>query len=127
MLIAYLILVPGIQGRASQYAPGVMQKVIANRQDWGQIPQDLSKYDGFIAVQECDNIGKEYLLIHEGKSYLVLGTDCACKTDHQYDMHDTTDDSSGYKQMGDNNIVAGINWELAVELNAEGRIINIVI
>ena len=55
-LIAVIALIvagtPIATGRASQYAPGVMERVVALRQDWGQLPDDVSAYDGFIAVQD---------------------------------------------------------------------------
>lgn len=39
-------------GIASQYAPGVMQAVVRNRQLMGHLPAKLPPTDGFIAVKD---------------------------------------------------------------------------
>jgi len=77
--VRFLLVLSILTGRASQYSPGVMQEVIRNRQAWGQIPDDLSAYDGFVAVLDCSKIGEEIMLKPEHSSnwekFLVV--DCA--------------------------------------------------
>jgi len=70
-----------LSGVASQYAPGVMQTVIANRQAGlteMTLPADLPETDGYIAVESCANIGQIWYVQNPGgewESFLVV--DCA--------------------------------------------------
>lgn len=67
-----------IHGSLSQYAPGVMEATIAARQDWGQLPYDLSGFAGAIAVLDCDRIGETaYLSIDGGEWLPVIIADCS--------------------------------------------------
>lgn len=65
-------------GLASQYAHGVMERVIVNRQRWGQLPRDLSRYDGFVAVPHARDIGREYWIRPKGGVHWerFLAVDC---------------------------------------------------
>jgi len=105
----------------SQYAPGVMQEVIANRQAWGQIPDDLSAWDGFVAVPDCDDIGQTYYIRQHNSTdrrwLRVLAVDCANKTDRQ----GAEDARSGYEWMRDNNIAFEVDYATAVAWGMVGR------
>jgi len=118
-LVASLLMGAATYGRASQYAEGVMDRVIENRIAWEQIPKDLDKYAGFIAVRDCSNVGEEYYLYHPALSrpVLVLATDCASKSDRQSD----TDLRSGYEWMLDGNILVEMDYDLAERLGTVGE------
>ena len=85
----FLMCTPGgdMQGYASWYqSDHIMDATIALRQEYEQIPTDLSKWDGFVATMSCDLIGETIMarLLPNGKDikkpvqwreYLV--TDCS--------------------------------------------------
>jgi len=56
-----------------------MERVVANRQEWGQLPSALPPMDGFIAVVDCAHLGEVWLLRPAGlgpwERFLVA--DCA--------------------------------------------------
>lgn len=118
-----MFLALALYGLASQYAPGVMQEVINNRQRMNQIPENLTAYDGFIAVRDCKDIGKEYYLYYPGKNIIekFLAVDCASKSDRQ----SSTDARSGYKWMLDGNILVEVDYETAERWGIVGRIARI--
>ena len=60
-------------GTASQYGPGVMEKVIRNRQAIKSLPIHLPPVDGYIAVYDCAHIGSVWRINNE--RFLVA--DCA--------------------------------------------------
>lgn len=69
---------PSVAGFLSQYAQGVMEPTIAARQEWGQLPLDLSGFDGFIAVADCGLVGQTAYLSIEGGPWLTVGiADCS--------------------------------------------------
>jgi hypothetical protein len=74
----YRVAVP-IVGVASQYDPGIMSRVVARQQRLGRLPDDLSIFDGFIAVQRCTDVGKFYLLRPLGTERweLFAAADCS--------------------------------------------------
>ncbi len=92
-----------------------MQEVIAYRQRVGQIPQDLSLYDGFIAVLEVDDIGRTYLLrpVTSPHWEVFLAVDCAGIAD------------GGYAWMTNSGIIAEVDWESAVRWDTVGHGIEI--
>lgn len=112
-----------VTGRASQYASGVMHRVTEYRQRHGQIAQDVSAYDGFIAVLECDDIGKEYWLRPAGSEAwdFVLAVDCASP----YDQQSETDLRSGRAWMISENVCAEVDYETAVRWDTVGRMIEV--
>ena len=58
-----LVMVVIFTGIVSQYGPGRMESNLAVRQEGHTAytpPQDLSPYDGFIAVNDCSDIGNVY-------------------------------------------------------------------
>lgn len=64
----------------SQYAPGVMSRVVVIRQSGRtshDLPADLPSVFGFAAAQECSRIGDVVLV--DGYRFLVV--DCASKSD----------------------------------------------
>jgi hypothetical protein len=104
---------------ASQYDPGVMQSVIETRQSGHTaytIQQDLSHYDGFIAMESCSELGNEYFIRPVGQQLweLFLVTDCS--------GHNSTS-----QWMLQNNILIEVDYETALRWNTVGRGIQIEI
>lgn len=69
-----------ITGNASQYGPGIMQKVIKNRQlhlTARHLPKQLPPVDGYIAVSDCSYIGETWQITHNGATEAFLVVDCA--------------------------------------------------
>ena len=116
MAVASLIATPAT-GWASQYAPGVMQKVIANRQRWKQIG-DVGGYDGYVAVRDCQDIGRTYRIRPVGTTEWerFLAVDCACRTDRR--EHDGL---SGYAWMVRHGIWFEVDYETAQRWSTVGR------
>lgn len=106
-------------GFASQYAVNVMEGTIRLRQGWGELPQDLSLYNGFVAVRNCTDIGKAYLIRRVGTEEweLFLAVDCASKTDRQSD----TDPRSGWEWMRDGNLLCEVGHQTAVRWDVVDR------
>ena len=107
---------PDIQvGWASQYAEGVMQRVIWNRQHGccGQysLPATLPDVDGYVAVAERDRIGSLVWLRPVGQTNweLFLVADCAGYAD------------GGYAWMKQNNILAEVDANTAIRWKTPGR------
>lgn len=77
-ILTLLILAHGI---ASQYAPGVMERVVAYRQTRPvayALPADLPTVAGYVAVLECEHIGEVWTLrINDGTPERYLVADCA--------------------------------------------------
>jgi len=116
--LAFLILT----GWASQYGPGVAERVIAVRQGGrtaATLPANLPEVDGFIAVRECPDIGGIWLLRPEGaqtwERFLVI--DCASRSDHQSEQ----DPRSGWEWMVGGGIVAEVDFETAKRWGTIGR------
>jgi hypothetical protein len=111
------------EGRASQYAEGIFQRVVGLRQDWGQLPEDVSMYDGFIAARECSDIGKAYYVRPVGAKEWdhVLAADCASPNDRQSEV----DLRSGKEWMETEGILCEVSANLAVKWKTVGRMIDI--
>jgi hypothetical protein len=105
-------------GWGSQYAPGVMDKVIATRQAGltsMDLPMDVSGYDGYVAVLDCSWIGREvWIKPVEGDTWeRFLVTDCAGIAD------------GGATWMIEGGIIAEFDYESAVRLDTVGHGIQI--
>jgi len=109
-------------GPASQYAPGVMERVIRVRQSGSTaygLPETLPQTEGYITLKEPDLIGEVVWIRRMGvkndqwRSMLVV--DCAGHAD------------GGYEWMVRNGIIAEIDYRTAKEYNTIGRAINITI
>ena len=75
-----LVLIILVSGTASQYAPGVMESVIAYRQTHATAyapPNTLPTVDGFIAAPDCADLGETWYLRHNGVVESFLVVDCA--------------------------------------------------
>lgn len=115
LLVTIALLFSGI---ASQYAPGVMEQVIATRQAGltaYDLPQDLSNYTVFLAVEDCKLVGTPVLIQPIGGSMEQgLITDC-----------------SGHAETSDwmlgNNIVCEIDGETALRWGTVGKGIRVFI
>jgi len=102
---------------ASQYGPGVMERVIANRVS-GRTAHDLPQYppaaDGWIAVQNCNRIGEMWELRpvgqQEWESFLVV--DCSGHV-------------STTEWLTENNIAVEVDYQTAVRWNAVGERIQV--
>lgn len=64
-------------GYLSYYTPQPSIATREYRQSVGDIPSDLSRYAGLIAVADCSKIGKEAWLEVNGRWLPVLVFDCA--------------------------------------------------
>ena len=119
MITQVLLAITLLTGVASQYAPGKMQSVINVRQTRSTSytpPQDLSKYDGFIAMESCSELGKEYYIKPNDPQYdfeLFLVVDCSGHSETtQWMLH--------------NNIIAEIDYGTAERWRTVGYGIDIV-
>lgn len=83
-------------GGISQYGPGVMERVIENRQRWGQIPKALPEVHGYLAGREAQDIGRfvQMRIPGEDRWHTFLVVDVASKTDARWQ-----DGLSGYEWM----------------------------
>jgi len=115
-MIELIILVNSFNyGYLSRYDDGVMLATVEVRQEWGQLPLDTSEYDGFIAVLECEHIGKDFYMFTEAGAYRLLISDCAVRND-----------SDGTRTWMINNRIAGeINYSLAEEMGTLNRTIGV--
>lgn len=80
MKVALLLTLTILAGWASQYHPGIMSEVVANRQAGRTIhdlPQALPRVAGFVAWPHCEDIGKTVELRIEGGPWLeYMIADC---------------------------------------------------
>lgn len=80
-LLSFLASLVFLTGGASQYDPGLMATVVANRQASlavPTLPAELPDVDGFIAVVDCSEIGKVWLVRPAGGEWEKhLVADCA--------------------------------------------------
>jgi len=113
-----LMLIVFASGIASQYDPGIMDMVL-NTHYAGLTsympPQDLLQYDGFVAMESCDELGNEYWIRPEnGQWELFLVVDCSghAETSHW---------------MKSNNILAEVDYKTAVRWDTVGYGIEIEI
>lgn len=91
-------------GIASQYASGVMNQVIHNRQAMHQLPAVLPDVRGYVAVIDCGRIGE--VLQVNGEP--MLAVDC-------------TNDSRTIAWMQNNNILIEMDFDTAKRLGTIGR------
>ena len=97
---------------ASQYAPSVMDSVVAVRQSGRTamiLPEVLPVTDGFVAAEDCDRIGEIMWMRYDGgdwESFLVA-------------------DCSGHVETSEwmlrNNICAEVDYETAVRWGVVGH------
>lgn len=108
-----------VVGRASQYAPGVMERVLRLRQKWGQVPAYTGNYDGYVAGRECADIGKlVWLRQCDAEVWEVfLIVDCASKSDQQSE----TDLRTGYEWMRSEGVLFEVGARTAERWNTVGR------
>jgi hypothetical protein len=103
-LIVALFLV----GTASQYSPFLMEKVVARQQSYGNLPEDLPAVDGFIAVEDCREVGEIWGVrpVGDGRWNRVMVADCSGHTET----------SSWMKR---NNIPMELGWPLVEAFGGE--------
>lgn len=109
MAIAPAVVEAGI---ASQYSPGVMERVIENRQTgqaWASLPAELPPVDGFIAVLDCADFGEVWFVRPDGGEWGVyLVVDCSGHAE-------TTE------WMTENNILLEFDYPTVARLGTVGR------
>lgn len=94
------------EGWSSRYDETPMMATIELRQEWEQLPLDLSAYDGFAAVADCGRIGSEtWIAPAGGEFHRILIVDCAGA-------------ASTYAWMTDNDILVEIDPWLAAAWGA---------
>jgi len=90
-------------GLATRYDPDVMQAVVANRIEWGQLDPSPEAV-GFVALLDCEHIGKTvWLESPDGLLFRVQVADCAAGQDR-----------ARLIQLG---FAVDLSWELAQSLN----------
>lgn len=72
-----MITILSLLGFLSAYALNPTIGTLEIRQEWGQLPEDLSGYEVFLAVNDCALIGQEATLAIGGDTYRALVFDCA--------------------------------------------------
>lgn len=87
-------------GYLSAYDQTPTDATIDYRINSGEIDNNLDKYDGVIAVLDCNHVGKDALLVVNDNHFLVKIFDCAGIED------------GGASWMIDNNIVGEIGFYL---------------
>jgi hypothetical protein len=96
---------------ASQYAPGIMEWVIRQRQSNQTaypLPQRLPAVDGYIAVRDCEQIGALWKVIYNKRAETFLVADCA-------------GNATTRQWMERNNIQIEVDYITAVRWNVVGR------
>lgn len=91
-------------GLATRYNPGIMDPVVANRVEWGQI--DTRQYHvGYVAMLDRDDIGRLVWLEHPDGRVVgpVIVADCAGEADRER-----------LQQLG---WAVDLSYELAVQLD----------
>lgn len=90
-------------GMATRYAPGVMDQVVANRQQWGQLLGETRPAD-CVALLSCEWLGHEvWLELPDGRIHgPLLVVDCAAAQDQER-----------LEQLG---FAVDLSYELAVKL-----------
>jgi hypothetical protein len=80
-LVSTILIASGI---ATFYAPGVMESVIANRVDWGEIVVGQGEV-GYVALLDPDDIGRMVWLAHPAGKVIgpILVVDCAGESDRE--------------------------------------------
>lgn len=99
---------PAVVGWASAYAPGVMEATVTYRLEnglwWNTPPSRWIYADGYIATNDCTQVGAMLTLIApDGRGYQVLVADCGGPGEGQ-----------GAAWMTENGIVAELDaalWE----------------
>jgi len=102
---------PVAEGRATRYAPGVMEQVVDNRLKWGQL--NLSQFhDGYVAVRDCRYLDERiWLEWPDGKlSGPHLVADCGAAHDQAY-----------LEEIG---FAVDLSWELAVRYGVVNDVVD---
>lgn len=112
VMTAIITLVPGtmdmITGWLSQIAEVPTNATVAQQQEWGRLPEDMSMYDGVIAVADCDRIGHE--------AWLRISYDGVYESDWlRTIVHDCSGHQSTTSWMARDNIIAEVGHGLALE------------
>lgn len=95
-------------GYLSQYDPDLMWHTVLAQQSWGKLPQDLTRYEGFIATPECD-IGREgWLSVEDNDWIFVVAADCSGH-------------ASTTEWMERSNIIAELSFSLAARYDVVGK------
>lgn len=115
-LLFFMLIVSGV---ASQYAPGKMQSVIwvrQNRPVAKKLWQELPPTDGYIAVQDCDEIGNVWWLRPKDRGW-----------DHweSFLVVDCSGSSETTSWMIANNILVELDYQTARRWGTVGRGIKI--
>lgn len=111
-LLAALVVL--VTGAASRYDPYVFQGVVAVRQSYGSLPENLPDFDGaFIAMLEPDNIGQVVLVCVEDDCRYALVADCAGIAD------------GGYAWMVRNGVAGELDFWSYQSLRAGGKSLQI--
>lgn len=112
-----------LTGTASQYDPGVMETVVANRQAGltaHDLPNPLPAVDGYIAVLDCEEIGNLWLVRPAGSTIWEVFLVADCAGDHL-----RPDGLTAAEWMLTNDILLELDYQTAVRWHTVGRGIEI--
>ena len=107
-----------LSGISSQYAGGVMEGVIAYRQNNPTaypLPEKLPEVDGYLATRDCHHIGEVVYVLHNGNLEKFLVVDCASGADGTIPW------------MNRNGIVIEVDHNTAVRWGTVGRGCNVIV
>lgn len=98
-----------VHGYFSQYAEAPTRATIAIRQEWGQLPEDMSLYPVRLAVENCSLIGETgWARMADQPWERAIVFDCS--------GHDSTS-----RWMIENNIIAEVDWDTVQRWGIEGQ------
>ena len=106
-------------GYLSAYAKNPTDGTISIRQDWGQLPQNISHYDVLLSVPNCDLIGKEANMIVDEHTYKAIIFDCAGEASHEWMIENKIAAEVDYYFWMENPELVGSEKEIQIYINKE--------
>ena len=105
-----------LTGYLSAYSMWPTIRTIELRQEWGQLPNDLSEYDMMISVPNCDLIGHEGTMYVGDEQYSVMVFDCAGEFGHQWMTENMIAAELGYFSWMDYTELVGTEVEVLIKI-----------
>ena len=105
-----------LTGYLSAYSMWPTIRTIEIRQEWGQLPDDLSEYDIMISVPNCDLIGHEGTMYVSDQEYSVMVFDCAGEIGHPWMIENMIAAELGYYSWMEYPELVGTEIEVRIEV-----------